>query len=184
MPDLAISPDPTISIEPRPSRVTVQIPGWLYALNDRGVRALVVLAAAAGGGFVALALGWVGVAARSRVGLQLPFVVSGAFGGIALAACALSLAGVHLDRRAAAAERARVDGMIRDVARTGDALVDVLAARHAGPAGVADLVVNRVTVHRPDCRYAAGRELPALDHCAAPGELRACRACRPTLPFS
>ena len=117
-------------------RVTIEVPSWLAALGDRGVQATVVLVAAGAGGFVALGLSWSGVAARLDAGLQLPFLVSGAFAGVALAGCFLAIAGVHLDRRRSATERYYLDVVIREVAHLSDALPKVLEVRPAKPAAV------------------------------------------------
>lgn len=167
------------AVLPRPAgagRVTVEVPRWLAALSDRGVQAIVVLVAAAAGGFVALGLGWAGVAARLYVGLQLPFLVSGAFGGVAVAGCFLAIAGVQLERRQNAAERFDLDQAVRDVAALGELLPSLLA--RSVPSG---LVVNRRTVHRADCRMAVGKGLPAWS--GGSGDFKACRVCRPELPL-
>ncbi|HET6795187.1 MAG TPA: hypothetical protein VFH45_12120 [Acidimicrobiales bacterium] len=152
------------------------------ALSDRGVQALIVLVAIAAGGFVAVGLAWSGVAARLDVGLQLPFVVSGAFGGVAVTAAFLAIAGTQLERRHAATDRFHIDTAIRDVAYIADRLPAVIARRApstpaAGPRPA--LVHNGRTIHTADCRMAAGRDLPPLEPATAGGDLRACRICRP-----
>ena len=155
------------------------------ALSDRGIQALIVLVAVAAGGFVAVGLAWSGVAARLDVGLQLPFVVSGAFGGVAVTAAFLAIAGTQLERRHAATERFLIDATIRDVAYIADRLPPVIARRARSiPAGTTDggprlaLVHNGRTIHTADCRMAAGRDLSPLEP-GDVGALRACRICRP-----
>lgn len=145
-------------------------------LGDRGVRALVILVAGAAGGFVALGLSWAGVAARLYVGLQLPFLVSGAFGGVAVAGCFLAVAGVQLERRHNAAERFHLDRALRDVGAVG-ALLPAALGRAGSPRRLSVLVINRRTVHRADCRMAIGKDLPAFSGSA--GVVRGCRICRP-----
>ena len=82
------------------------------ALRDPGVRAALVLVAAAVGGAAGLVLAWRGAAATLDVWLQLPFVLSGAFGGVAVAGSALCILTVHLGRRVAAEEQAAFDEVI------------------------------------------------------------------------
>ena len=77
------------------------------------------------GGFVLLLLSWRGVAATLFVSLQLPWVVSGAFAGMALIGASLALLNAHLDRAEAATERAELAELQREVLR----LLGVAAAR-------------------------------------------------------
>jgi hypothetical protein len=85
-------------------------------VRDPGLRAVGVLAAVAVGGLAGLVLAWRGAAASLDVSVQVPFVVSGAFGGIALTGASLALLAIHLDRRATAGERAVLDDAIAEVA--------------------------------------------------------------------
>jgi hypothetical protein len=82
------------------------------SLRDPGARAVAVLIAAAAAGFVALGLAWRGLAATLDVWVQLPFVVSGGFGGVALTGTALALLDIHLSRRSAAAERVALEELL------------------------------------------------------------------------
>jgi hypothetical protein len=78
-----------------------------------------VLVAAVATGFVAMALAWRGAAARISVADQVPFVVSGAMGGLALVAFALAVLVVQVRRRAEALRRAdlaRVRAAVADLA--------------------------------------------------------------------
>lgn len=72
-------------------------------------------------GLVGVTIAWQRAADTSSVALQLPYLVSGALGGIALIGFALGVANIQASRRRAAAERA-------EFARLVDAAVDVLAA--------------------------------------------------------
>jgi hypothetical protein len=65
-----------------------------------------VLAAAVATGFVAMVLAWRGAAARISVADQVPYVVSGAMGGLALVAFALAVLVVQVRRRTEALRRA------------------------------------------------------------------------------
>ena len=147
-------------------------------LTDRGVQASLVLCALAAGGFAGLGLAWRGAAATLGVYVQLPFVVSGAVGGVALAGACAGILAVHVERRAAAVDRLWMDAAIASAAEIADALPAHLAARRwAGEHPV--LVRNGRTVHLSHCRFAAGKSLPLL-HGWEPG-LRRCEVCKPTL---
>jgi hypothetical protein len=155
--------------------------GGLEFWSDRGHQAMVVLVAAAAAGFVALGLAWAGVAGRLYVGLQMPFVVSGAFGGVALAGASLTIAGIHYERRHNATERFHFDQMIREVTLVSESLPEAIPA--ATPADVpreqaAALVTNGRTVHRAECRMAAGKDLPPAGTMT---DLRPCGICKPSL---
>lgn len=99
------------------------------ALADRGVRAALVLVAVAAAGLAGLGLAWRGAAATLGVWVQMPFVVSGAVGGVALAGCFLALLGVHLERRAAARERLVLESAIASAAETAETLLQLLEGR-------------------------------------------------------
>jgi hypothetical protein len=78
-----------------------------------------VLVAAVGTGFVAMVLAWRGAAARISVADQVPYVVSGAMGGLALVVFALAVLVVQVRRRAEALRRAdlgRVRAAVADLA--------------------------------------------------------------------
>jgi hypothetical protein len=172
-----------------PGRVVVEVPQWVAAIGDRGIQAIILLVAAAAGGFVAIGLAWSGVAARLYVGLQLPFLVSGAFGGVAVAAAFLAIAGIQLERRYDATERFHTDLVVRDIAQLCDELPAVVARRPrsgerpAGRARPSGLVRNGETVHRAGCRVAAGKDLPAFEG-SIDGEVKACKICRPRSPLT
>lgn len=84
------------------------------------VRAFWVLAGFVLAGFAAIAIGWRGAAATLYVGLQLPFVISAVFGGIALVGTGAALFSIHSERRAAAARRAVLDALVREAALLAD----------------------------------------------------------------
>jgi hypothetical protein len=156
-----------------PERVRIEVPRWVASLTDPGVRWALALLGVALAGFVGIVLAWRGVAARLYVSLQLPFVVSAAFGGAALAAAAVVLLAIHLDRRDRATHRGEVDELVRAAAAVAEAI-----RRRRVPAG--ELVLLRRTVHRRGCRILAGRgdarPLPA----GPDAPVRSCRICRPS----
>jgi hypothetical protein len=97
-------------------------------LRDPRISTTLVLATLGVCGFVGIALGWRGVAATLYVVLQLPWLVSGAFAGVALLGAALALLMTHLERTEAAAERAALAELQRDALR----LLSAASAKAAG----------------------------------------------------
>jgi hypothetical protein len=76
-------------------------------------------------GFAAIALGW-RVAARTLVvPFQVPALVSGGMGGLALIALGAGLASIQVGRRLAAEERAETEDLLDEAA----ALVDAMKSR-------------------------------------------------------
>lgn len=79
------------------------------------------------GGFVAIAIGWRVAARTLAVPLQVPALVSGGMGGLALVLLGAGLLNVHLGRRAAAVERTVFDELLDEAA----GLVDAVSARRS-----------------------------------------------------
>ena len=75
-------------------------------------------------GFYAIVLGWQGAAQRSSPALQLPYLVSGGFGGLALLVFAAVLLHVDVSRRLAAEEDAALRDLVDGVSRAVLALHD------------------------------------------------------------
>ena len=146
------------------------------ALADPGLRAALVLTTVVLAGFAGIAVGWRGVAANLYVPLQVPFLVSAAVGGVALAGTAAALLAVHLERRAAAVRRRELDSIIR----TTGLIAQALRRRHERR-GSESLVLLRNNVHRASCRVIAGRtdSLPLAPRRADDRGLRRCRICFP-----
>lgn len=63
-------------------------------------------------GFVAIAVAWRGVARLATVAGQVPFLLSGAMGGVALVAFGLALVDIQLRRRTEAEDRAAFDRVL------------------------------------------------------------------------
>jgi hypothetical protein len=93
----------------------------MKALRDPFVASLVVLVVLVLTALVGLGVAWKGAAATLVVALQLPYIVSGAVGGLALLGFALGLLLVQARRRDEAVRRADFDRVVR-------AAADVLAA--------------------------------------------------------
>ena len=69
------------------------------------------------GGFLAFILGWRGAAGTLSVPLQLPYLVSGGIGGIALVAMGLALVNLASARRETARELAKLQSLVDEAAR-------------------------------------------------------------------
>ena len=98
------------------------------SLADRGIQASMVFIAVAGAGMTGLGLAWSGVAATVGVYTQLPFLVSGAIGGVALAGASLGLLAVHSERRAAAADQLWLEEAIASASEIVETLPSTLEA--------------------------------------------------------
>lgn len=86
-------------------------------LRDPRVSTTLAFCGLTGAGFALVMLGWRGVAATLFVSLQLPWLVSGAFTGMAVVGAGLALLVTHLNRAEAAAERAQLADLQREALR-------------------------------------------------------------------
>ena len=73
---------------------------------------VLVLLLIVGAGFVGLWTAWSGLAAEIFVPFQVPFLVSGAMGGLALAGFGLGVLAIQSSRRAEATRRAEFERII------------------------------------------------------------------------
>ena len=89
--------------------------------RDPFVASVVVLGALALAGLIGVGVGWKGAAATLVVALQLPYITSGAIGGLALLGFALGLLLVQARRREEAKRRAELGRLVQ-------AAADALAA--------------------------------------------------------
>ena len=85
------------------------------ALAGPVVSTTLVLGAVATSGFVAIGLAWRGAAGTPYVPFEVPFVVSGGLGGLALLVFALGLLDVHANRVESARRHAQTDAVLRQV---------------------------------------------------------------------
>lgn len=90
-------------------------------MTDR-VRIGLGLVAMAVAGAVGLAVAWRGVAGTLDVWVQVPFLASGAVGGVALAGAAIGLLSVHTERQSAADERDALDNLVHEAADLAEAM--------------------------------------------------------------
>jgi hypothetical protein len=91
-------------------------------LRDPFIAAVVLLTVLVAGGVLMLALAWKGSAALVRVSDQLPYLVSGGLGGLALAAFALSLLAIQRRRWLEAQRRARFERVVQMASEVLDAV--------------------------------------------------------------
>ena len=75
-------------------------------------------------GFYAIVLGWQGAAGKASAAIQLPYLVSGGFGGLALLVFAAVLLHLDVSRRLAAEEDAALRDLVDGVTRAALALHD------------------------------------------------------------
>jgi hypothetical protein len=85
-------------------------------MRDPFAQSLMLFAALVLGGFVAIGMGWRVAARWGLVALQVPAVVSGAIGGVALVVTGAFLAHVQVGRRLAAQEREETEDLLDEAA--------------------------------------------------------------------
>jgi hypothetical protein len=85
-------------------------------LRDPALTGLIVMALLAIGGAAGLYFGWRGIARTIYVPLQLPGLISGGLGGVALIGLGLALFDLQMTRRDLAAERRQNDELLHEVA--------------------------------------------------------------------
>lgn len=88
-------------------------PGWM---SDPVTPSLALFGAFVVAGFAAIAIGWKVAARTTVVPYQVPALVSGALGGLALIVIGASLANIQAGRRLAAAERAETEVVLDELA--------------------------------------------------------------------
>jgi hypothetical protein len=109
----AVSALPVATVHPAAEpRARAAVFARVVATADPVRRTTAGLVGLLGAGFVAIFLAWRGVAATLDVWVQLPFLVSGAFCGVALVGAAAGLLSTHLDRQHAAEEREALERLI------------------------------------------------------------------------
>jgi hypothetical protein len=122
-------------------------------------------------GFIVIALGWNGMAREACPDCQLPYIVSGGAGGVALILFGVALLVLAQLR----AERIRLAEQI------GDALRPLVQATAEDGSGGGRVVAGKSTFHRPDCRLVKDKsDLDQMSLAAARARgLTPCRVCNP-----
>lgn len=126
------------------------------------------------GGGVVIFLGWWGMAGKACADCQLPYIVSGGAGGLAMVVAGsalLVLAGLRAERIKA---EARTQELIQVMGRLGTALT-------VGEGSTDGLVLaGKSTYHRPECRLVKDKELEKVSlQVASASGLIPCRVCSP-----
>ena len=101
----------------------------MSALRDPWTRSIVLAVALVVAGFVALGVAAAGASQTASVAEQVAFLVSGGFGGLALAGTGLALLDIQRSRRAAAEDRRDLDAVADHLG----ALAEGIAARRLSP---------------------------------------------------
>lgn len=129
-------------------------------------------------GAVLIFLGWNGAASYDRVSAQVPYLVSGGIGGLALVVLgsALIVAQSHRDDRASL--QATLEDLRETLGRVA-AAEEVVAVAHGAGADV--VLAGPNAYHRPSCRLVVGQAdvTPMSIAAARERSLEACRICAP-----
>lgn len=100
----------------RVARRIASVGARLRLLADPFVLSLVTGAALVAGGLALIGLSWRGAAAQINVALQMTYLVSGGFGGLALVLLGVGVLHIQGSRRAAARERAQMQRVAANAA--------------------------------------------------------------------
>lgn len=146
---------------------------------------------AVGLGLLFILLGWIGAAKLNYVDGQIPFLISGAAGGLAFIGIGTGVLLFESGRRARAHLEEKIDELIEAVRASKPASSNGAGTLNAEtrtvsltplaiPNGM--VVVGRSSFHRPDCRLVEGKDgldYEPLAEATARG-LAPCRVCEPT----
>jgi hypothetical protein len=150
--------------------------GFLFHTRHARVLALALVFA----GFVAIVLGWIGMARSAAPDEQLPFIVSGGMGGVGLIAFGVGILLVAQIRT----ERQKLTMVLEVMASAVAAITGgkpLLEEDEVGPAADTLVVAGPSTFHRPECKLVKGK--PGLDRLtirvARSTGLSPCRVCDP-----
>lgn len=135
-------------------------------------------------GLVMVGVAWNGAASQDCVECQIPYILSGGVGGLALIGLGtgllLFIAGKRMLRRL----EAKHDAMIEAVREAAGLQVEATAPANGAAGETADdghVIVGRSSFHRPDCRLVEGKQdmeaIPAEE--AEARGLQPCRVCAP-----
>jgi hypothetical protein len=134
-------------------------------------------------GLLLIGIGWNGAASIDFVSGQVPYLLSGGALGLALVIVGVTLVIVQNGRR----DRAILETQLRDLSGAVNRLATALGSTSIASAGNGSttpakgmVVAGGTSFHRPDCRLAEGKTLPAMPVSAALAEgLTPCRICNP-----
>ena len=131
-------------------------------------------------GAVLIFLGWNGAASYDRVSAQMPYLVSGGLGGLALVVLGSSLIVTQSHRNDRASLQATLEDLREALGRVA-AAEEVVAVAHGAAAGAEVVLAGPNAYHRPSCRLVVGQAgVTPMNVAAARGQgLEACRICTP-----
>ncbi|MFN2615241.1 MAG: hypothetical protein ABR552_10560 [Actinomycetota bacterium] len=136
-------------------------------------------------GGILLGLGWNGAASKDYTQGQIPYLISGGLGGLALIGIGGALLLFESGRRARAHLEAKVDALIEAVREGRSSANGSASPSEAVPSSASAngslVVVGRSSFHREDCRLVEGKD--ELDYAslaeAQSRGLQPCRVCDP-----
>jgi hypothetical protein len=131
-------------------------------------------------GALLIFLGWNGAASYDRVSAQIPYLVSGGVGGLALVVLGSALIVAQSHRGDRAALQATLEDL-RDTLGRVAAAEEVVAVAHGVAADAGVVLAGPSSYHRPDCRLIEGQAgLTPMQTSAAQAQgLEPCRICAP-----
>jgi hypothetical protein len=131
-------------------------------------------------GALLIFLGWNGAASYDRVSAQIPYVVSGGLGGVALVVFGSALLIAQSHRNDRASLQATLEDLREALGRVA-AAETVVAVAHGSHAAADVVLAGPNAYHRPDCRLVEGQTgLTPMDAATARDQgLSACRICAP-----
>ncbi len=131
-------------------------------------------------GAVLIFLGWNGAASYDRVSAQVPYLVSGGFGGLALVVLGSALIITQSHRNDRASLQATLEDLRETLGRVAEA-EQVVAAVQSAETGSDVVLAGPNAYHRPNCRLVEGQAgITPMNIDAARGRgLEACRICAP-----
>jgi hypothetical protein len=128
-------------------------------------------------GLLIIGLAWNGAASVDFVSGQIPYLLSGGALGLGLIVLGSAMLIVQNSRRDRSLIEAQLKELNTAIARLANA---VGGGGPGGQNGGPTVVLGRSSYHRPDCRLAKGKDLPAATVEAAEADgLSPCRICTP-----
>jgi hypothetical protein len=131
-------------------------------------------------GALLIFLGWNGAASYDRVAAQIPYVVSGGIGGLALVVFGSALIVTQGHRNDRASLQASLEDLREGLGRVA-AAEEVVAVAHGAATGTDVVLAGPNGYHRPSCRLIEGQAgvTPMTVAAAREHGLEACRICAP-----
>jgi hypothetical protein len=131
-------------------------------------------------GAVLIFLGWNGAASYDRVSAQIPYLVSGGVGGLALVVLGSALIVAQSHRGDRSALQATLEDLRETLGRVA-AADEVVAVAHGATVESGVVLAGPSSYHRPDCRLIEGQTglTPMHANAARAQDLEPCRICEP-----